>query len=89
MHDEKAMKKIIDEVAILEGKKELSEEEIESKKTSKLFDPSMNLKKLEMNKEYQEQLAKEGAAKQAEAMAGIKAEEAAAEKAKASQSGEL
>ena len=89
MHDEKAMKKIIDEVAILEGRKELSEEELEAKKTSKLFDPSMNLKKLEMNKEYQEQLAKEGAAKQAEAMAGIKAEEAAAEKAKASQSGEL
>lgn len=91
MHDEKAMRKIADEVDILEGRRELSEEEKDAKKTSKLFDPSLNLQKMEMNKEYQEQLAKEGAAKQAETMAEIKTEEAAAEKTKAEaeQRGEL
>lgn len=62
MHDEQLIKKIGKDVAILEGKVEVKEEDKEPKAA---YDPSSNLKDVEMDKSFQAELAAEKAAAEA------------------------
>lgn len=55
MHDEKLIEKIREEVAVLEGEVKVKKED----GPSEAYDPSLKVKEVEIDKDYQAQLAKE------------------------------
>ncbi len=56
MHDEKLLRRISEEVAVIEGEKEAEEKAAEENKP---YDPSENLKDVEIDEKFQDELANE------------------------------